>query len=217
MAKVELQGSYDSDSEADEEFEMLEADSYSTQEVEELFKLTEQTTAKLQTMISKILISIPFKGQTNKYKTYLRSLDSGASTSLADENLFKSSLVTKREGRGSTWKIQVGNFPTSKVADVTDLRLPQFTRSRKVDATFHLFNKQVNNCYSFILGRDLCQNIGLGVLNSQKAFLWDGIQVNMVPRGHWTQVVIKGFWDHENKERKEELESKEEILEAKYK
>ena len=39
----------------------------------------------------------------------------------------------------------------------------------------------------------------------------------MVPRGHWTQAAIKGLWDHENKKRKEELESKEEILEAKYK
>ena len=39
----------------------------------------------------------------------------------------------------------------------------------------------------------------------------------MVPRGHWTQASIKGLWDHENKKRKEELESKKEILEAKYK
>ena len=67
-------------------------------------------------MSSKILISIPCKGQENKYKTYLGLLDSGASASLADENLFKSSLVTKREGRGSTWKTQVGNVSTSKVA-----------------------------------------------------------------------------------------------------
>ena len=39
----------------------------------------------------------------------------------------------------------------------------------------------------------------------------------MVSRGHWTQAAIKGFWDYENKQRKEELGSKEEILEAKYK
>ena len=103
------------------------------------------------------------------------------------------------------------------VADVTDLKLLQFTRIQKVDATFHLLNKQVNNCYSFILGRDLCQNSGLDVLNSQKAFLWDGIQVNIVPRGYWTQAAIKGCWDHEDKERKEEAESKEERLKAKYK
>ena len=122
-------------------------------------------------MSSEILISIPCKGQENKYKTYLGLLDSGASASLADENLFKSSLVTKREGRGSTWKTQVGNFSTSKVADVTDLRLPQFTRNRKIDATFHMFNKQVNDCCLFVLGRDFCQNIGIDVLNSEKVFL----------------------------------------------
>ena len=132
MAEVELQDSYDSDSEADEEFEMLEVNSDSTQEVEEVFKLTEQTTAKLQTMSSEIMISIPFKDQANKYKIYLGLLDSGASASLADENFFKSSLVTKREGRGLTWKTQFGNFSTSKVADVTDLRLPQFTRTERL-------------------------------------------------------------------------------------
>ena len=167
-------------------------------------------------MSSEVLISIRLKGDANKYKIYLGLLDSGASASLADENLFQTSQVNKREGRGSTWKTQVGNFTTSKTTNVTELRLPQFTRSRKVDATFHLFNKQVNDYYSFILGRDFCQNIRLDVLNSEKAFLWDGIQVKMVPRGHWTQAAIKGFWDHEG-ERKEELESKEEILEAKYK
>ena len=102
MVEVELQGSYDSDSDADEEFEMLEVNSDSTQEVEEVFKLTEQTTAKLQTMSSEIMISIPFKDRANKYKIYLGLLDSGASASLADDNFFKSSLVTKREGRGST-------------------------------------------------------------------------------------------------------------------
>ena len=101
MEEVELQGSYDSDSDADEEFEMLEVNSDSTQE---LFKITEQTTAKLQTMSSEILILIPFKDQENKYKTYLGLLNSGASASLTDENLCKSPLVTKREGRGSTWK-----------------------------------------------------------------------------------------------------------------
>ena len=85
MAEVELQGSYDSDSDAEEEFEMLKVNSDSTQEV---FKLTKQTTYKIQTMISEILISIPCKGQENKYKTYLGLLDSGASASLVDENLF---------------------------------------------------------------------------------------------------------------------------------
>ena len=184
MTEVKLQDSYDSDSEADEEFEMLEkrliltrrddsdseldseavsegipslthrddsdseADLDSTQEEdpdtneedmpklingyedfdleeeEEVFKLTEQPNAKLQTMSSKILISILLKGQANKYKTYLGLLDSGTSTSLAGENLFESSFVTKCEGRGSTWKTQVGNVSTSEVAEVTTLRLP---------------------------------------------------------------------------------------------
>ena len=58
-------------------------------------------------MCSEILISIPLKGEVNKYETYLGLLDSGAFASLADENLFESSLVTKREGRGSETSLQV--------------------------------------------------------------------------------------------------------------
>ena len=92
-------------------------------------------------MSSKILICIPLRGEVNKYKTYLGLLDSGVSASLADDNLFETSLVTKRNGRRSTWKTQIGTFSTSKVAEVTALKLPQFMKSRKIDANFHLFNK----------------------------------------------------------------------------
>ena len=105
-------------------------------------------------MSSKILIYIPLRGEVNKYKTYLGLLDSGVSASLADDNLFETSLVTKRNGHRSTWKTQIGTFSTSKVAEVTALKLPQFMKSRTIDANFHLFNKQVNDTYSFILGRD---------------------------------------------------------------
>ena len=131
-----------SDSKSDTESDSWEdSDLKADMELEEECKLAEKTDIKLETMSSEILIFIPLKKEDHKYKTYLGLLDIGASTSLADENLFDSSLVTKREGRGSTWKTQIEKFSTSKEIEVTTLRLPQFTKSRKITASFHLYNK----------------------------------------------------------------------------
>lgn len=49
-------------------------------------------------------------------------------------------------------------------------------------------------------------------MSTQKAFHLDGIQVNMVPKGHWIQVAIGPF---QEKGKTQKLEAKEKILKAK--
>ena len=42
-----------------------------------------------------------------------------------------------------------------------------------------------------IMGRKLLQELGIDILNSEKKFRWDKIEVDMVPKGHWTQSNLR--------------------------
>ena len=70
-----------------------------------------------------------------------------------------------------------------------NMRLPQFTVKRRTDSEFHLFLKGEKDKHSFIIGRDVLQQIGLDILNSKNVFAWDRI-----PKDHWNSKEIKGFW-----------------------
>ena len=63
---------------------------------------------------------------------------------------------------------------------------PQFTTNRKIKHDFHLFKKNKNDRYDAIFGRDLMQSLGIDILNSTQQFKWNGIEVDMVPTGHWS-------------------------------
>ena len=75
-----------------------------------------------------------------------------------------------------------------------NVRLPQFTTKRRVNAEFHLFSKAPKDKYDFILGRDFLQHVGLDIINSKQVFAWGGIEVDMLPRGHWDPTSIGKFW-----------------------
>ena len=73
----------------------------------------------------------------------------------------------------------------------------------------HLFTPNENNRYDIIISRDLFQELGIDILNSSKSFKWDGIEVPMVSRGHWSKMKISEFW---KQEKNSELDEDAEIV-----
>ena len=65
-----------------------------------------------------------------------------------------------------------------------------------------------------ILGRDLTQKLGLDILNSDKRFKWNGIEVDMVPPGHWSGSQKR--WNVRNFRVEQENHEVKKILESKY-
>ena len=57
-----------------------------------------------------------------------------------------------------------------------------------------MFKKNKADKYSFIIGRDLQQKIGLDIINSKKKFASDNIEIDMMPRDYWNQESISSFW-----------------------
>lgn len=130
------------------------------------------------------MVSIPIGVGGKKVNTYLGLVDSGASGSLADKELISSCSRKKITTKSTTWQTKTGTFTTEKSVLLENVRLPQFTTKRRVDAEFHLFSKSPKEKYDFILGRDFLQHVGLDILNSKQVFAWGGIEVDMLPRGH---------------------------------
>ena len=75
------------------------------------------------------------------------------------------------------WLIQGSEFTTTHKAEITDIKLPQFTKNRKVSFEMCLFEKKKTDRYDFILGCDFQQAIGLDILNSSRKLAWDGIKI----------------------------------------
>ena len=92
------------------------------------------------------------------------------------------------------WQTETGTLTTNKSVVLENVRLPQFTTKRRVDAEFHLFKKLEKDRYDFILGHDVLQQLGLDIVNSKKVFSWDRIEVDMLLRGYWDSTNIKRFW-----------------------
>jgi len=99
------------------------------------------------------------------------------------------------------WKTQGGTFKTHGKVSIEKFCLPQFSTKRKVNAAFYTFTKKPIDSYDIILGRDICQELGLDVINSKKVFTWDDISVAMVPRGR-TQAQSPPFIKKKKKTRR---------------
>ena len=128
------------------------------------------------------------------YKTYLGLLDTGSSSSLMDVAIAKETGSKDIKGSETKWNTQAGQFKTLGSKNFAALRLPQFSIHRTFSSTFHLFEKKPEGRYDVILGRDVLQLIGLDIINSSKQFEWNGIMVDMVPRGRMVKDVESQLW-----------------------
>ncbi len=86
------------------------------------------------------------------------------------------------------WNMQAGDFVMMHAAMI-DFRLPQFKINQDITFDFVLFD-DVNMKYDIILGCNILQVIGLNILNDPRAFLWVGIEVPFMPKGHWNRSAI---------------------------
>jgi hypothetical protein len=66
-----------------------------------------------------------------------------------------------------------------------------------------MFEKSSKDTYDLILGRDILTDLGFNIFYENK-FMWHDIQVDMVPRGHWSRENISFFWRNFKAEQEEE-------------
>ncbi len=59
---------------------------------------------------------------------------------------------------------------------------------------FHMFQKNQKDTHNLIIGRDILAAIGFNILYASNKSMWHDIQVDMVPRGHWSIDNIISFW-----------------------
>ena len=112
--------------------------------------------------------------------------DTGSSDSLASLKVAGSRYERRENSNPTSWVTKGGNFFTHSEGIINGVKLPQFTTKRTCDgAAFHLFEPGKNDKYDFILSRDFLQEYGIDILYSSNSFKWDGIEIPMVPRGHW--------------------------------
>ena len=159
------------------------------------------------TMSAEILFSVP----THFGKRVFTALvDSGCSKSLLDRDIVRDTGVHKVRKSCQKWVTKAGEFITRGKAELEEFILPQFTHNRKIKHDFHLFKRHKNDRYDMVLGRDLMQSLGLDILNSTQKFKWNGIEIDMVPTGHWSggKNVREFRATQEHNEVKNILESK---------
>jgi hypothetical protein len=85
-------------------------------------------------------------------------------------------------------------FETKGTVQVENYIFPQFTNKKKINSTFHMFQKCQEDTYDVIIGRDILLEIGITLCYNTVKSIWDKIKVDMVPRGHWTRKNIDSFW-----------------------
>ena len=212
---------YESDESSDsdpEEFHMTEKST----------KIISDNTKKERSRSSELLLSIPCGVGSKKNITVLALADTGSTSTLGNINIFGPRCRKKVNTKPTGWNTQAGDFQTTSEGHVDRVKLPQFSTKRSFGADFHLFQPGKGCRYDVIIGQDLLQELGIDILNSSKSFHWDGIEVPMVPRGHWDKKNIRRFWkQHENSDaddetalvlsrRIEETYAMKKILAAKY-
>jgi hypothetical protein len=121
-------------------------------------------------------------------------VDTGTSNSLINKDIVKKSSFEKTlSKKGTLWVTQAGTFETEGQVKVENYFLPQFTNKRKITSDFHMFEKSSKDTYDLILGRDILTEIGFNILYENSKFMWQDIQVDMVPRGHWSRKTFLPF------------------------
>ena len=78
------------------------------------------------------------------------------------------------------------------------LKLPQFKFKRSVSFEAHTFEKDKEERYELILGRDFMQSIRLNMFYNFMQFQWGGIKLSIVRRGFWKKSTMRGFQHFNN-------------------
>jgi len=166
-------------------------------------------------------VAIPEKKGSRKYNTYLGLIDFGSSGSLINKELIEyADFDIKLNKKPIKWDTATGTLQTDGSVKVESYYLPQFTRKRQINTSFHMFTKRPKDKYDFILGRDLLRDLGLDIQYSTSQFVWDNIIVDMVPSGYWTQKKISAVaktWTQRKQPKVEEELHLTQILPADYK
>jgi hypothetical protein len=151
---------------------------------------------------AEILIAIPTSKGSKKNITYLGLLDTGCSSSLVDEDFVElNSFDINFSNLKTKWTTQAGTFETNGTVKLENYILPQFTNKKKINSQFHMFSKRAGDTYDVIISRDILLEIGLTICYNKVKFIWDEIQVDMVPRGHWNRKSTESFWKKHKQER----------------
>ena len=180
----------DSDSD-DDDSSRVDYNSDTTEEFNYL-KDSKDTEKESQPRSAEILLAIPDGVGSKSYKIIVCLADTGTSTSLGNSKIF-GPRSNKKKKVEAVYQTQVGTFETSLEAQISGVRLPQFTTKRDFPVTLNLFEPSTDTNYAAIIGRDLMQELGLDILFSSKAFRWGDIEVPMVEKGYWTRQSISTF------------------------
>jgi hypothetical protein len=202
------------------------SNSKSSEDEDEIYAIhncREEETEKEKTVPStEILVAIPVRKGSKKYKTYLGLVDSGYSGSLVSKELMGSTNFNiKLSKKATKWDKATGILQTDGTVEIEKYILPQFTHKRYITTSFHMFQKRSKDKYYFILGRNLLQESGLDIHYSASQFVWDNIIVNMVPWGFWTNQKIENAvktWNtkhHESKNSKTKTKEELQLVEIK--
>ena len=173
-----------SDDESENEGDLFEIEEKNTQ------KDRARKTGEKEAYGSEVLVGVQVvKEGSKEYRTYRGLIDTGSSSSLMNVAIARDNGIKKFNRSEIKWNTQAGQFKTHGSQIVNALKLPQFSTHRTFSSNFHMFEKKQDGRYDLILGRDILQSIGLDILNSDKKFEWNGILVDMVPRGQMVQGV----------------------------
>ena len=139
--------------------------------VKKLNNIEEDKENKVKLLSCEILVAIPDKPESKKFKTYLGLIDNGTSSCLIDKHITSiHGLNANATPSKEKWLTQCEVFKiTAKVA-LEKMKLPQFTTKRTVTAEMNLFEKAKEDPYDFILGRNFLQDVKLDIKNNTRTF-----------------------------------------------
>ena len=154
--------------------------------VKKLNNIEEDKENKVKVLSCEILVAIPDKPGSKKFKTYLVLLDSGATSYLMDKNITRiHGLDENVTPIKEKWLTQYGVFKTKAKVTLEQMKLPQSATKRTVPTEMNLFKKAKEDPYDFILGGKFLQDIKLDIKNSTRTFAWNESEIPMVPRRLW--------------------------------
>ena len=148
-------------------------------ESKEEAKFNSVTKTEKKAKSAEVLISLPEiskEGRSTRLKTYYALLDICSSVSLANEKITKEHVLPKSCRKSNDkWLTQCGEFETHNVAELDQVKLSQLLMKRGFKVSFHFFQKKEDDWYDFIIGRDMQQELGINIINSEAKFRWNRI------------------------------------------
>jgi len=139
---------------------------------------------KHKALRAKILLTIQL--DNDEWIVLLGLVNSGSSKILVKLSSIKKIKEFKLNSTNTTkWKTKARTFSTNSTINMENVKLPQFTKHKEFDMkNVHVYDDP-DEKYNVILGRDVCQKIGLDILNSTQQFKWYEHLINMMPAGYW--------------------------------